>query len=378
MTLTANPEITLLAPESVTFAALEAQATGPRPCRMDPAYAGAVFEHPLWGPTVIDVSGIKVPADGVPLYRQHDPGLYLGRSSSVELADGRVRVVGFLFRGVPAADEVARISDQGGKWQASIKAVPNLDCVETFDTGTVKVNGVELSAPLTVWRESYLREVSFTPRGVDTSTSAIALSGTNETTKAAGRPRENTMDPVQQERARVKSIREAFPKHREFADKQIDAGATLADAKAAFAEIALAELAEREKAHEAALAAEKTAREAAEKKAAEAQAKLAKPSFGAALGAPGAGGMADDSPGLGSDDPIARWEAALAAEVAKVKPDEVAELAARRGIALSDDAHARAIAVARLGQRDPKLRDSYVAAFNARGIGSRVRNNKAR
>lgn len=372
-----SPEITLLAPESVTFAALEAQAaaTTPRPCLMDPAYAGAVFDHPMWGPTVIDVSGIKVPADGVPLYRQHDPSLYLGRTREVGLADGRVRVLGFLFRGVDAADEVARISDQGGKWQASIKAVPNLDKVESFETGTVKVNGVELAAPITVWRESYLREVSFTPRGVDTSTSAIALSG-NETRPA--RPtKETSMDPVQQERARVKAIRESFPKHREFADKQIDAGVSLAEAKAAFADVALAESAEKEKTHAAQLAAEKTARELAEKRAAEAEKKAGKPSFAAQLGASGGTGTAE-GPGVDPRDPIQRWEAALAEEVTKVTPDEIAELATRRGIALSDAAHARALAVARISHRDPALRDAYVAETNARGIGSRTRNNKAR
>lgn len=367
--------ITLLAPDGADVSLAAADAGGKtRHCKMSPAYSGAVFEHPFFGPTVIDVAGVKVPGDGVPLYRQHDPSLYVGRSTEVNLADA-IDVRGFLFVGVEAADEVARISDQNGKWQASIRAEPNLDKIDFIGAeSSVAVNGKQIAGPVAVWRESHLREVSFTPRGVDSSTSAVALS---HQAAAGAAKKESTMDPVIAERQRAKSIREAFPKHPKFADEQIDKGASLAEAKAAFADIAMAELAEKEKAHEAALAAEKAARADAEKKAQEAAAKLAKPSFAAALGAPTSGGTTDAASDP-NGDPIAQYEAALAAECAKVTTDEVAELATRRGIALSDEAHRKALAVARLQRSNPKLTQAYVAATNERGIGSRARNNKAR
>lgn len=375
--------VTLLAPDGAAAVELAKadEGTKTRPCRMAPAYSGAVFEHAFFGPTVIDVAGVKVPEDGIPLYRQHDPNLYVGRSTKVELADA-IDVRGYLFVGVPAADEVARISDQGGKWQASVRAEPNLDRIDFVGAeNTATVNGREIQGPVAVWRETYLREASFTPRGVDSSTSGVALSHPPAAAPPApNQKKETAMDPVIAERQRAKSIREAFPKHAKFADEQVDKGASLAEAKAAFAEIAMAELAEKDKAHEAALAASSKAREEAEKKLADAQKQLAKPAFGAALGAPVGGTTAEADPAGGETDPIRRWDALLAAEIDVVRTkhaDAIAELAARRGVSLSEDAHARALAVSRLGQREPKLREAYVAAFNASGIGSRVRNNKA-
>lgn len=388
MTTATRPKLTaataacaLLAPTGVTFSTLAMERDGPdgprRAFKME-AYNGAVFDHPYLGRAVIDVAGIKVPDGGVPALRQHRPEMFVGRCEKVSLEGGRVAIEGFLFDGVEAADEVARISDQGGKWQASIKVDPVIERIEFVALDAdVTVNGVALVGPIAVLRESTLTESSFVPRGADTSTSALALSHQPAAAPPAHTPKkEPTMDPVTAERARVKSIREAFPKHRTFADEQIDKGVSLADAKAAFSDVALAELAEHQKAGEVALAAEKARADAAEKKAEAALKQTLKPDFGAQLGAAQTGA----STGAGDEkDPIRRWDVALAAEVESLRKagsDEVEDLSIRRGIALSADANLRAVAVARLSSREPKLREEMVAEFNARGIGSRQRNNK--
>lgn len=367
----------LLAPTSVTFAALEAGAkTKTRAFKMD-AYTGAVFDHPYLGRAVIDVAGIKVPDGGVPALRQHRPELFVGRCEKVALEGGHVAIEGFLFDGVEAADEVARISDQGGKWQASIKVDPDLERIDWIaDGSTAAVNGVELAGPLAVLRASTLTESSFVPRGADTSTSALALS--NQPPAAAPpapKQKETTMDPIVAERARAKSIREAFPNHIQFALEHIEKGTALADAKAAFADVLQVELAETKKASDVALAAEKAKLEAAEKAAKQAN----KPSFGAALGA-AAGGTTTSPVDGGESDPIKKWDVALAAEIARLRStgaDQVEELGARRGIALSPDANLRALAVASLAAREPLTHAAMVAEWNKRGIGSRERNNKA-
>lgn len=159
--------------------ALEAKSGKRRPFAMD-AYTGAIFDHPYLGRAVIDVSGIRVPPGGVPSLRQHDPRLFVGRCERVTLEGGRVRAEGFLFVGVDAADEVSKISDAGGKWQASIKVEP-VDPTETTIEhvaagASVRVNGASLSGPLAVMRASTLTEISWVQRGADTSTSAVALS----------------------------------------------------------------------------------------------------------------------------------------------------------------------------------------------------------
>lgn len=89
-------------------------------------------------------------------------------------------------------------------------------------------------------------------------------------------PTADPADPVLAERARIKAIREAFPGHPAFADAQVDAGASVVEARAAFADVALAQLAEREKAAEVALDAERARRAEAEEKLAEAQKLLAR------------------------------------------------------------------------------------------------------
>lgn len=80
-----------------------------------------------------------------------------------------------------------------------------------------------------------------------------------------------------------------------------------------------------------------------------------------------------------ADDVITRWDALLAAEVTSVKaemgPEALEALSIRRGVALSADANARAVAVGRLTERFPELHKAYLAEFNARGIGNRSRNN---
>lgn len=374
----AQASVELRAPTSVTFSALEAPASGvkakPRRFAMD-AYTGAAFDHPYLGRAVIDVEGITCAEGGCPALRQHRPELFVGRCEKVVLAEGRVGVEGFLFDGVEAADEVARISDQGGKWQASVKVDPNVDAIDYLGAdSTATVNGVALSGPLAILRESTLTECSFVPRGADTATSALALSSQPAATPQV--KKEPSMDPVTAERQRVAEIRKAFPKHVNFALEQIEKGVTLAEAKAAFADVVLAE-------SETALAAATARAEAAEKKAAEATRQAGKPSHASELGAPGAGAPAGAGVALSDDDkdPIKRWDVALAVEIdrlARTGMGEVEELGARRAIALSAEANRRALAVANLSQRDPALRAAYVEAYNARGIGSRTRNNKAR
>lgn len=102
----------------------------------------------------------------------------------------------------------------------------------------------------------------------------------NENSKGAagGRPaaeivkpesKEETMDPVQQERKRSADIKAAFPRHPQFALEHIEKGSTLAEAQVAFNAVLEAEL-----------LASQTARADAEKKI-EAASKSGKPAAGA-------------------------------------------------------------------------------------------------
>lgn len=81
-----------------------------------------------------------------------------------------------------------------------------------------------------------------------------------------------------------------------------------------------------------------------------------------------------------TDDPIGRWDVALAAEVERLRclDDPGLPVHEERGPTLRSDGHLRRQAVCNLAERDPDMHEAYLAEFNARGIGSRERNNKAR
>src|SRR5690606_7366714 len=119
------------------------------------------------------------------------------------------RAAGRLFAGVRDAEEAAQISDQGGRWRASVGIDIDAEEVEYLSDGEiVEVNGREFEGPIFVFRSTKLKEVSFVPIGADASTSAVALSGHHQ--KEGHMAGTETKDPVATERARVKKIREAF------------------------------------------------------------------------------------------------------------------------------------------------------------------------
>lgn len=326
------------------------------------AYTGAVFERP-YGRCVIDLAGMEaVDPTGTPIYRNHDPNQYIGRSGKLgeglTISPAGVKVTGRLFAGVRDAEEASTISDQGGRWRASVGIDIDADAVETLDEGeTAEVNGREVEGPIFVFRSTKLKEVSFVPIGADASTSAVALSGHHQ--KEANMAGTAEKDPVATERARVRKIRETFKDDTQFALEAIDKGWDVVEAKAAYAD----RLAEKLSAAEA--AAEERERAFQEKlAAAEAAKQPAKPGLAERLGS-----TTGATTGPASTDPIERWNEMLAAEVERVKAEGVAE--SRSALNLSEMGRARQQAVRNLVNREPKAYREYLSAFNERGLGRR-------
>lgn len=326
------------------------------------AYSGGTFERP-YGTCVIDLEGMAVAdPEGLPIFRDHDPSKYIGRSEKlglgIRIGNGKIDVAGSLFLGVADASEVASISDQRGKWKASVGIAIAADRVEMLGKDeTADINGREIAGPCVVFRKTTLREVSFVPIGADTNTSAIALSGQHQK-EASVMPAEKD-ESVAHERARIKSIREEFKNDTTFALEAIDNGWSKVEAKAAYADRLTAKLAaaetenaEREKAWEAKLA-------AASKPAKTTPAGLAEK-----LGS-SAGSVTTEAP----NDPIERWNEALAAEADRIM--KLSPVAGRSVLNLTDSGHARAQAVRNLVTRDPDAYRAYLDAYNSRGLGRR-------
>lgn len=142
------------------------------------AYTGA----PVRGwrqPVIIDLAGIKIGDGQHPIFRQHDPNRIAGWTESITNDGKGIVIEGTLTDTTEAGREVAALADDGFRWQASIGI--EYSRVEDVTAGTdVTVNGRNLAGPITIIRQSTLKESSFVPLGADGDTSAVVLTAGSE------------------------------------------------------------------------------------------------------------------------------------------------------------------------------------------------------
>lgn len=136
------------------------------------AYGGGVVtDHPVWDRVAFDLSTTKVEDRAPVLYMHRDP---VGVLKSATVAQA-ITVLGELFADIDAkAREIADKADRGLPWQLSVGIFPGR--VDEIAAGATSVlNGQVVTGPLTVFRDSRIREVSFCPLGADHTTAAEVL-----------------------------------------------------------------------------------------------------------------------------------------------------------------------------------------------------------
>ncbi len=135
------------------------------------AYSGDTVSY--WGESmVIDLSSIILP-DPCPILMNHDRDRPVGFGRLI-VRDNALHAEGTLLSN-DEARSLAASADDGFPWQFSIHAEPGT--VEEVTAGaTVQVNGRQIAGPITIFRQSRIRELSFTPTGVDYRTEAHVLS----------------------------------------------------------------------------------------------------------------------------------------------------------------------------------------------------------
>lgn len=139
------------------------------------ALSGKPIRHWYWGNFAIQLDGIKGKST-IPVLLDHDVSQRIGVSKSREIDSKRGLVMnGHFLKSSKLADQVRSESKDGFPWEASVRV--NALAIERIDAGVETiVNGVSLKGPGHVFRQSELREVSFTALGADSNTSAEALS----------------------------------------------------------------------------------------------------------------------------------------------------------------------------------------------------------
>jgi hypothetical protein len=156
------------------------------------AYTGNALSHRYWGQIVIDLASTTA-NEKVPALIEHDRGQRVGYCG---LAIGQsIEVIGGILLDNEHGQAVAQESDAGFPWQMSVHVEPG--SVEDLRPGmTAVINGNDVKGPAAIFRNSVVREVSFTPTGVDNGTSATAFSATYQPTP---KREASDMDPKEME-----------------------------------------------------------------------------------------------------------------------------------------------------------------------------------
>lgn len=176
----------------MTFDAVEAAdaalgGSAPLPRFNMLAYTGGPMRLAGWKfPVIVDLKGLSIPSQKIPIRASHDASLGVGHSDSIRIDGGNLLASGVVSRTTEAAREVVQSSRNGFPWQASIGA--SSDQHEFFgEDVSVLVNGKEFKGPVNVVRKSTLGEISFVDRGADGRTSA--------TVAATAHQEESTVTP---------------------------------------------------------------------------------------------------------------------------------------------------------------------------------------
>jgi hypothetical protein len=135
------------------------------------AYSGEVLAE--WGERfVIDLASLTLP-DPCPTLLQHDRDAPIG-VCTLAVTGTALTCDGYLLTNEDA-QKLAASADEGFPWQLSVHAQPA--AIERIESGVVaSVNGRDLTGPLSILRRTLIRELSFTPTGVDANTHATVLS----------------------------------------------------------------------------------------------------------------------------------------------------------------------------------------------------------
>ena len=163
-----------IAGEGVKLTAAAADGSGRRVTIN--AYNGGelrVAGFPL--PVVVDLQGVAVPKQNLPLllsHENHDAAVF-GVSDKVTISAGSITVEGRAAATSDRARNVLALHDAGLAWQSSIGAqVLSRQIIAAGQS--VAVNGRTFTGPIIVARRSRLDEITIVPFGADRSTSVAA------------------------------------------------------------------------------------------------------------------------------------------------------------------------------------------------------------
>ena len=146
------------------------QAAGSMPRFRVLAYTGGKIRVSGWQyPVVVDLAGLEIPSQKIPVRFNHDPNSGIGHTTKIAVVESALVAEGVISRSTAAAMEVIESAKKGFPWQASV-GLSVEDYEEIDEDEEVEVNGSKFTGPLIVISRSILDEISFVDLGADRNT----------------------------------------------------------------------------------------------------------------------------------------------------------------------------------------------------------------
>lgn len=136
------------------------------------AYTGKPINLAYWDyPVVIDIDGIEIRSQRMPIRLQHDVNKGVGHTERITKTQSSLTAEGYISRETPWARDVVLSSKKGFPWQASIGA-DVLSVVFVPEGEKVMANNQVIEGPVYYIDKSRLAEISFVDLGADEDTAA--------------------------------------------------------------------------------------------------------------------------------------------------------------------------------------------------------------
>ena len=161
-------------------------------------HGGQIDDHWYWGNLVFDLDNLDLADGKVPMLVEHDRDQRCGFINSHNIGDAGLSIDGTLLSNEHGTT-IANDADEGYPWQMSVSIKPTR--VETVESGQVTVNGRTFNAPVTIFRQNTIREVSFCALGADRHTNAQVF---NEN-QGHNKPKGNNVD-LEQAKAKITEL----------------------------------------------------------------------------------------------------------------------------------------------------------------------------
>lgn len=153
---------------------------------------------------IVDLENLSF-ADKVPALVEHERSKRAG-FGTLSVKNNQLMINGTLLDN-DFGNEVADDADAGFPWQMSAHVIAENEENLTGNS-TAVVNGQTVTAPITILRNCRIPEVSFTPTGVDSETSAVILGDDGNNHLSTPTPKDNTMT-LDEALAKIKELEDA-------------------------------------------------------------------------------------------------------------------------------------------------------------------------